>query len=824
MTHHPGRIEIPARLRPTPIALIVHALLLGTPATATLGAAVWAPPALAQAEVAKRFDVPAGSLDDALNTLARQAGITLSFDPALVADGITSPGLKGSYAVQDGFTALLAGTGLEAFQQADRSYGLRVLADRKAEVTLPTIKVTNRANTPLPSSQERGYRIRSSSVSGFREQDVLNTPFSIATMSAELIEDQQAKSLIDVLKNDPSATPAADPLWFDRVNVRGFNLSVNAIYRDGLSINDQGSIALENKAAVEINKGLSALRYGATSPGGTLNYVVKRPTAEPLRKVSVNADSNGGYGVHTDLGDRFGETKQFGYRLNVAATELRSHVDAFKGEKQFISGFFDWEVSDALSLELDVEHQELDKLSVRTPQLWWFGTTDAARAAFPRLRPDTYSHQSWAMEPNRQTYVAARANYQFSDDWKATLAVQNSKLKRDQNSSGVWDTVAVNGEYEADIYYSPNQERNNRAYHLVIQGDVRMGQMRHELAFGHDQVQRDMTWPEGVYEPIGFDNIFRDRNVPRPNVGQADAGPSFLANRSRQRSWFLTDNLMISDQWHVFGGLRHTSIQQFGAGSATAALTKRYDKSAVNPTVGLIYKPVATGTLYISYAEGIEQGGIVNGANYTNNGAQLSPLESRQYEAGVKWEVGHDAIVTGALFEINKGLEIDRNNGNGTRTRVQDGRQVHRGIELTASGQVTPQLKLIAGLAYLDATIEKTSNASLVGKKPQGVPDRQANLYADYSLNQWMQGLSINGGLYYGGRKAIDTINTWMADRYVRLDAGVKYTQKMSGGQQAIYRLNVDNLTDKRYLANTTSGSLQFGEPRTVRVSASYSF
>ncbi|MFN3885508.1 MAG: hypothetical protein ACK4MG_00995 [Aquabacterium sp.] len=201
-------------------------------------------------------------------------------------------------------------------------------------------------------------------------------------------------------------------------------------------------------------------------------------------------------------------------------------MDAFKGDKQFVSGFFDWRVNDQLTLELDLEHQRLDKLSVRTPQLWWFGTTEAARAAFSRLRPDTYSYQTWAMEPNRQTYVAARAAYQFSPDWKATLAVQDSKLKRDQNSSGVWDTVAANGEYEADIYYSPNQARNNRAYQLVIQGDVRTGAIRHELALGYDQLQRDMTYPDGVNVSIGFDNIFRDRNVPRPAVGPADAGPS----------------------------------------------------------------------------------------------------------------------------------------------------------------------------------------------------------------------------------------------------------------------------------------------------------
>lgn len=270
--------------------------------------------------------------------------------------------------------------------------------------------------------------------------------------------------------------------------------------------------------------------------------------------------------------------------------------------------------------------------------------------------------------------------------------------------------------------------------------------------------------------------------------------------------------------------MRHTSIEQFGAGSATDPLRKRYDKSKVNPTVGLIYKPIPQGTMYVSYAEGIEQGGVVDGANYTNNGEQLAPLTSEQVEAGVKWEIGRDALVTAALFQIDKGLEIDRDNGDGTRTRVQDGRQVHRGLEFTASGQVTPQLKFLAGLAFLDPEIQKTDNAALNGKKPQGVPDWQANLFVDYALHSWLPGLTVNGGLYYGGRKAIDSGSLWFADSYVRLDAGFKYTQKLAHGQDATYRLTIENLTDEEYLASTAFGSLQFGSPRTVSLSASFSF
>lgn len=813
----PEPVSLPLRGR-----ALLRALLIGA---SIGGAAAIAPMACAQSAIDARseWNIPAGPLDAALARFAADSGANLAFEPQLVA-GRHSGGVSGSYTATEALDRLLAGSGVTAERSGSGVFRLQ-RAPASDAVTLPKMKITAAGDSSLPNRQETGYRSRHSAVSGFREQAALDTPFSVATVSAELIDDQQAKSLIDVLRNDPSVTPASNPLWYDRVHVRGFVLSVDAIHRDGLSINDQGSIALENKAAVEINKGLSAMRYGATSPGGTINYAVKRPTQETLRKITLSGDEFGSIGLHADVGGRIGATKQFGYRINAAGEEQRSHIDAFEGDKEFISGFFDWKFNDRLLLEVDVEHQRLDKLNVESPSLFWWASIAEARAAFRRLKPDTYAYQGWAEEPNEQTYIATRVNYDLSENWKATVAMQHAELWRDQDAGGVFSTVAENGDYEASIYYSPDQERNNRAYQLVLQGDVHTGDVLHELAFGYDRLRRDMTYGAGVYTEIGTDNIFNPRGVARPSVSAADAGDSYLANRVRQDSWFITDNLVLNDEWRVFGGLRRTQIRQYGADSVSAPLENPYDRFAITPTAGVVFKPVPEGTLYLSYAEGIEQGAVVpNDPTYTNDGEVLEPLESEQYEAGVKWETGNDVLLTAALFEIDKGLEIERNNGDATRTLVQNGRQVHRGLEVTISGAATEQLRLMAGLAYLDAEIEKTDDETLVGKSVQGVPEWQANLYADYSLDRYVAGLSLTGGLFYVDEKPIDAPNTWMADSFVRIDIGARYLQTLSSHQAITYRLIVDNAADEEYLANTTGGTLEFGEPRTVKASMTYEF
>jgi len=230
----------------------------------------------------KQYSIPAGNLGDVLAQYAASAGGQLVVDPALVEKARTSAGLKGSYSVPAGFAALLAGSGLEAFRRGDGSYALRVVpvVSRGGEAQLTPVTVTaGGGGNVVALAQETGYRAKRSSASGYRQKTVLDTPFSVATIPAEAIRDQQARSLLEVTKNDPSVVSQNSPLWYDRVSVRGFGLGHDSYHREGFSANDQAQMAMENKATVEILKGLSALRYGSVSPGGVINYVVKRPTS-----------------------------------------------------------------------------------------------------------------------------------------------------------------------------------------------------------------------------------------------------------------------------------------------------------------------------------------------------------------------------------------------------------------------------------------------------------------------------------------------------------------------------------------------------------------
>ena len=662
---------------------------------------------------------------------------------------------------------------------------------------------------------KKDYRISSSAATGSRAQPVKDTPFSVAAFSSEFIEDIQANTLLDVTRNDPSVAPSGDPLWFDRISVRGFGLSVNAVFRDGLGINDQGTIALDNKESIEITKGLSSTRQGITSPGGTLNYVLKRPLDTPLTRMTTFGDTFGGFGASTDISRRFGTDERFGVRLNFAGEEIRSFVDEVEGDRTFASAAFDWRATERLLLEFETEYQDKEISSARGPNLGSFATTAAAKAFLPRLGPEIRVTQPWVVEPNEQLYYSGRATYELTDDWRVRLSAQRSELTRDQLGLTARN-VQPNGDYDINYFFSPDQERNNDAVLAVIEGDIKTGPVLHELALGYDYVRRDMVFNNGFSGTIGNGNLFNDPVIPQLVIA---SGPPFLQFRSNQHSLFLTDTAKFNDWLELFGGARLTRFQN-NRGTALGVLNETYDKEVVIPTGGIVIKPNPSLSLYAIYAEGIEQGGTAP-ITAANANVVFDPLMSEQIEIGAKWELPAGALLTVAAFEIDKGLEfIDP----GSNLFVQDGRQVHRGIEATISGRVGERLRLIAGAAWLDAKVERTANPALVGKNPQGLPEWQANLYADYDLADIVEGLSVNAGLYYTGEKAVDQLNTFHVDDYVRLDLGLRYQHALGDSSTATWRLSVENISDEEYVADTSFGSLVFGSPLAARVSFSVDF
>ena len=219
--------------------------------------------------------------------------------------------------------------------QAFATLLLLAAASAHAQTTLPAITVSDQT-APVQAD-----------ISGFGDVPLRELPITATVIDSKQIQNSGARRLADLTKFDSSVTDAYNSAgYWDYLTVRGFVLDNRFNYRrEGLPFSAETSIPLDNKERVEILHGTSGIQAGTSAPGGLVNYVVKRPTSQDLREVRIETTSRGSVLGAIDLGGRFGEDKQFGYRLNAVNENLKPLTHNLDGNRNLLSLAADWRVT-----------------------------------------------------------------------------------------------------------------------------------------------------------------------------------------------------------------------------------------------------------------------------------------------------------------------------------------------------------------------------------------------------------------------------------------------------------------------------------------------
>lgn len=672
-------------------------------------------------------------------------------------------------------------------------------------------------------TRESGYNSQSQSGGTFGEQDILDTPFSVTVIPQELLIDQQVRSLGDIARNDPSTIVSTPPGFNDTVNVRGYNLDNSSSYRrEGLIFQNQVQSPFENKAAVEIIKGPTSVRYGFTPPGGVINYVLKRPTPTAYTFAQTFGDSYGGYGIHADVGGPIGE--HLGVRLNGVAAREATFVDGVAGGRYLASVLLEWKPADNLVIDAEFEYQfrELEQQGIIS-----FGsfaadvTPEQRRELLESFDQTTFIGQAFGTYPTSNVIGSLGLKWEFSPGWILQARAQQMRLERDQQGISIRaGTLQANGDFTATTFFSPNQVRDPFSAEVFVTGSFATFGIGHEIAVGAAYSHNPLRFSITSAQPdLGASNIFDPVVLPRPAPADLVFSPVVDALIFTQEALFVSDLVTVTDWLKLFGALRYAEQRNQDRFNPAETLETTYNDSATTPNVGILLQPSDKLTIYGSYSEGITTGvQIPNDAVNFGTDIFLDPARTTQYEIGVKAELFAGALLTAAWFDISQPLAtFDEDNFFG-----YIGDQQHRGLELTLSGEVTPDLRIIAGGLYLDPTINNPDNVAVDGNRPSGVPRYQANLYADWKLPM-APGLAINAGLFYTGDRFANDTNTFEIDGYVRFDLGVRYAFSV-GDQRLTARLNVRNVTDEDFIEGTAFGQFLFGSPRAAFFSLTSEF
>ena len=671
--------------------------------------------------------------------------------------------------------------------------------------------------------REQGYTSRSQSGGTFGESDTLDTPFSVTVIPQELLIDQQVRSLGDIVRNDPSTLVSSPPGFNDTINVRGYNLDNSSSYRrEGLIFQNQVQSPFENKAAVEIIKGPTSVRYGFTPPGGVINYVLKRPTTEPYRFLQAFGDSNGSYGAHFDIGGPLGNG--FGIRLNAVAAREATYVDGVSGPRVLFSGMLAWKPTDRLTIDIEAEYQFRDLEQQGTITTGSFAAAlspDQRRNLLNQYDQTVFIGQSFGTYPTSNIIGSAGLKWEFGDGWTLQARAQKMRLERDQQGVNIaGGTLQANGDFVGRIFFSPNQVRDPFSAEAFVTGSFDTFGINHEIAVGAAYSRNPLRFSVTSATPnIGISNIFNPVVLPQPSPERLIVSPVVDALIFTQEAVFVSDLITVTDWLKLFAAVRYAEQKNEDRFNPAETLETTYDDNAISPNLGILIQPNDKLTFYGSYSEGITTGVQIpdTAANFGTD-IFLDPARTRQLEVGIKAELFQGAIATAAYFDISQPLAtFDSQNVFG-----YIGDQDHKGVEVSLSGQITPNLRLITGGLYLEPTINNPNNAAVDGNRPSGVPRIQFNVYADYNL-PFVDGLAINGGVYYTGNRFANDTNTFKVDSYVRVDLGLRYGVIL-GDQKISVRLNVRNVTNKDFIEGTAFGQFLFGSPRAAFFSLTTEF
>lgn len=639
-------------------------------------------------------------------------------------------------------------------------------------------------------------------------------PQSITVFTDDLLREAGAKSLSQALRLDASLGDFYNTTgYIESLQVRGFVLATrNNFLRNGLPVSNYTPFALENKTQVEVLKGTSGLQAGVSAPGGLIDYALKRPTAEPLRSVVLGASGRGGAYAHADIGGRAGDGGAFGYRINLAAEQLRPEVRNADGERQFASGFFDLRMSSRTLIEAEFELARRSQ-----PSVPGFGLLDtqgngvAATLPAPVDPRINLNNQPWSQPFVSRSLIGSLALKQaLGDDWRFTLRGERQQVRTDDRIAfpdgcssgptyvypGFCGTAGHVQDFDLYDYRSNDERRALTALNAELQGRMRTGALTHRLTLGWLKTRYDEALPPyQTYNFVGTGNVYT-------TPAFAPAPEALAPNTQRQErsdEFYASDALALDAQWTLYAGLRHTRLER--ASQVTGdANTTRYAQRFTAPFAGLSAQLQPGLSAYASWGEGIESEVVPNRPqDFDNPGVALPALKSRQTELGLKWQATPRLLASAALFDIRKPYADNLPGDGGLLHREAGARLVrHRGLELAAAGKLGRDLNLMASLMALDARIMRNlADAALEGKRVTNVPRLAASLFADHALPA-VNGAALNAKLTYAGSKAVTADNGVALPASWQLDLGARLVQRW-GEQRVTWRLQVENLLDRRY-------------------------
>lgn len=700
-------------------------------------------------------------------------------------------------------------------------------------------------NLGIPPAPYAGGQVASGGSLGLLgNRGVMDTPFNQTSYTAELIKNQQARTIRDVLANDSSvrvvqaAGGGADTLF-----IRGFYYDSGDFGLNGLyGIAPYYSIGANFVERVEVLKGPSAVLNGMTTGGtgvssggavgGSINLITKHAPYTDITQLTSTYASRSQFGGQMDASRRYGEHKEWGIRLNSTYSNGNTPWNRQTDEFGNVHLGLDYRGENA-RMEVDVGYQA-DNLN---PPMRFFNmpTTTTSIPAPPKAG---FNFQvPWAYYAPTDFFSTVRGEVDINDRVTAYAAFgyHDSNINYAYPSPNISNlapgaiTVPPGTFQSGGLWSRPfagKETFETLAGEAGIRANVDTGPVNHALSVNYsindrtyDQTVR--TRSSNAASDIIFWNLYTEpTNIPKPSFTTLGASQATSVTLS---SVGVADTMSIlNKRVQLTIGVRHqTAGSEVTNFLAPASSRPQQDTSLWTPAYALVVKPVEHVSLYANYIEGLQTPVVVSG-NFSNVGTVFPPSRTTQAETGVKIDTGR-LTTTLSLFEIEQPSVITVP-GFPLSSQQLNGRQRNRGVEINVFGEITPAIRLLGGVALIDGKQVATPNGATDGRTAVGVPAVTANIGAEWDT-PFLRDLTLTGRVIYTGSQYVNVGNTLSLPEWTRVDIGARYTFKSPwSGKPIVIRANIENVANNAYWASAYSGVITLAAPRTYLLSTTFNF
>jgi len=692
----------------------------------------------------------------------------------------------------------------------------------------------------ISAQQDDGYRAQQTVVGSRSAKNLADMPTSLTIINLEQIRDLGAVELYQVIKFGVSGVTQNSTIG-DDINIRGFR--VNNALRDGVQISTWAPMPLYDVERIEVLKGPSAMLTGNnTNIGGTINYVSRRPTATPLGELQATLSDHNYVRLAGTVSGPLVAKPAFkaNYRVTLGLLSADREKEIQNQDEKFVSGALDLYFGNNTNVLINGYYSRQasylyadDFLDIAVPADPVTGLTPARINAYskPSFSPGRGRDGRWE---DNDLFLAATLLTNLTDNLSLrgqySMSYWHNEERYVRGITVQADNFTLNRQ-EVPIY----QDQQAHAFQVDFLHKLEHPAFRLDTTVGADGSKRLSRGKSAV-------NAMPALDTRSPNFAADDAffasvrpgaGAGYTSNSGSDAlnfSYYAQENLsVLKDRVILVGGLRWFEPGGTNENFLTNTVTNRSSKSFRVHKYGVIVKPLSWLSLYWTDAQNIFTAAGGRTDKFVANDQLGEPFKDQEgtlEEYGAKFS--HDLGGTLTLYGTVAQFEMSQTNirtfgplGNGQVGIIQSEQDSAEGWELEIGAQwKTRDGRADLFVAWFDGDSEIAADKGLayVRQAANFVPQK----YSVMGRYNWtagtLQGLMVGGGLMDQTAKR-DGAHTVDFPLVANLFAGYRW------GKHWDIQLNVDNITDERYVVNVyATGLVGVADPLRARVTLKYTW